>query len=1784
MKKLLTFLAISTFATTSVALPLLIFNNKTSLDKLTFNNLYSSESNYVQAPTFSVGKTWDPNSSHTPWIWTTKPRFIKYKEETRPKYIFDEGGVIYTDGDETETINKPVYSIFYKDSNIDGWNQETGSTETQNNYGKNIQSYYALTGEIELTELGFSSLDDLIQNIFEISLTFDIKRYYIEKDLYDSTYVRNVTPNAYNSVYLPPGGGNGFSFNAVDSYDLDIYSDLSKHHSTITKTFKLNEIKNQINEWIKLDHFERNESHLKGRGTWDEFVKFEFENNKLKIFTKSQLISETWSYKELIFVAGKTLIDKIEIQPNFKYWDNLIQEDKIYHLNKFTFNSETSDVISDEKSYKVGTGEKTKSNKELVLDKFKEELNSFKSRNYSSLTETFFNRAFPNFDEMLDDRYLESHLKFEKNKVILPINSTVKWPFTERPFNIPTQFELPVEINFNPTSFSSEINNKFNQLSSDINIIADYSTDITDQTIKNEVINKDEITGQTYGSNLYTNNTLVHKIIEDRIQKLFIEPIKNNFLEEDLNKLFEHTISFDTIKKRIKINFISNSKYKKDILDIENNKVKTIYINYNVSGSTEFNKKITLGNGLTLESGKYFDTKTNKFIRDIPEIKETQTNPNPELNTKPKTYIYHSDVTLEWKSDDPSDVLVVNGEIKEPSDNNTFRETFNIPLINKWNDETKKEWNIQITSKKPERKQKIDYQFVIRIEPVVKENLEIKNLGWKPDKEADKNSKEYNQWLITQEFLFDKDGNRQPNPKFVPNLNPKTGFISNFIFIRHNTTDPTKNWEYNNFPTDLVDKDDKYVFDGLNLDNTSEVKKRYEKLEKGFIAEVLVTRGGIDHLFADKKNNLIEKIEKIKVDPKTFNDINDNNSPVLVNSHNNNSIGGLWHYRITLKDYIKPEYDEKGIQTVPSPIDKIIKPTEYLLGTTIHKYVYIDHKYTDNVDTNFDPKLELYLKDFLSLKDFKQLQENGKNSQWKFKNFWQTSQAKHFIAFYSNLGMSTSEIKKLDYEQIVYLWKKYISSIIQSKSSDLVNVVKRDLRQIEDLNLKLVKNKTEAKKLIEDHILRNFNWLSETKITLDDLNIQIVNSFGQVKELNENNISDDFINFDKSNKNKKMSIQVSTSDFSTILKRNQFKVFTVTNSLYDLTSLNDFSFYDINTNFDKLTEQDIRKFITNTISSQINSKYNKSIIKNKKQDEDITLTLGKDYQFFLAKKEETDQLLEKRIKNNQTFASQKINDSFTKGKSSNYRIVIYALENSQYISSSNKKWFINDDKKFNAPSTIFEQLDIKELFKITDLGWINKKQYEDITDLDLMNKLIELNKNNIKKLGYDSLSSEEFLNELNLVKNKEERAGRNRFIRNYTFDIISKNNSKIFKGTLTGKFQSPNNTNIVDKARIDNIFKHNTIIRVKKIEQPESKEYFWNKIIEHFNDIISRLTFKPEKDEFDIEIQKKSNSYYEIIITAKNENKHFTGSTNIFFIEDSTIDEIIKPKLPDEDKSPEPGYNEFSPDDSDSSRDDDSTNRRYENKPGNNSSRNPDSRTPDSNSNRDDSSSNGSGSENGTSSNSTNPSNEDQPGDYVSPYKPGNGSRTDNGNSTEDSNNRNNGENPQGDENKPGNNSGDNSSRNPDSRTPGSNSNRDDSSSNGSGSENGSRSGNENGTSSNPANSSNEDQPGDYVSPYKPGNISPESGTNTDDKWWEKEDNTLEPTPKPKEPEDKIKPEDKWILGLTKKDRNWIIAAGVLTLGVSWVISYFWWKRRKLIKKNKVIKTTNKKKKDKKLK
>ncbi|WP_019269313.1 hypothetical protein [Mycoplasma capricolum] len=400
-------------------------------------------------------------------------------------------------------------------------------------------------------------------------------------------------------------------------------------------------------------------------------------------------------------------------------------------------------------------------------------------------------------------------------------------------------------------------------------------------------------------------------------------------------------------------------------------------------------------------------------------------------------------------------------------------------------------------------------------------------------------------------------------------------------------------------------------------------------------------------------------------------------------------------------------------------------------------------------------------------------------------------------------------------------------------------------------------------------------------------------------------------------------------------------------------------------------------------------------------------------------------------------------------------------------------------KNFINPNTNSQQIDIKELFKVTDLGWINKKQYEKITSLDLMNKLLEVNKERLKTLTYDNYNSEKFLKEIDIVKGKEEIVGDNKLIRNHTFDIISKKNSKVFKGTLTGKFQTPNSTNLVNKIKIDDIFIHNTIIKIKKIEKPNDKNYFWEEINKHFKEIISRLTHKPNRNEFDIEIKKINDIQYQITITAKNENKHFTGSTNIFFIEDSTIDEIIKPELPDEDKTPKPGYDDFSPDDSDSSRDNDSTNRRDENTPGNNS-------------NRDGSSTNRSGN---------------------------------------------------GDDSRPG---------------------------------------NKNGTSSNPTNPSNEEQPRDYVSPYKPGNISPESGTNTNDKWWEKEDDTLEPIPTPKEPEDKIKPEEKWILGLTKKDRNWIIAAGVLTLGASWVITYFWWRRRKLIKKNKVIKISNKNNKSKK--
>ncbi|QVK02394.1 hypothetical protein I7636_02265 [Mycoplasma mycoides subsp. capri] len=916
-------------------------------------------------------------------------------------------------------------------------------------------------------------------------------------------------------------------------------------------------------------------------------------------------------------------------------------------------------------------------------------------------------------------------------------------------------------------------------------------------------------------------------------------------------------------------------------------------------------------------------------------------------------------------------------------------------------------------------------------------------------------------------------------------------------------------------------------------------------------------------------------------------------------SKNNNTIGGLWHYRITLKDYIEPKFDSNGIQKVDSPIDKILGVTNYKPGTTIHKYVWIDHSFTDDVPQpnnkpeNIDETSKKYSTDFLGLDKFKSLQNPNNGRNWKFKDFWQTSQAKHFIGYYANLGITTDNLKQLDYEQLVYLWKKYVTEVLQKGSYESIVGIKQELQKINDLNLKLIKNKTEVVNKIKQHILDQVKELTDDRVNIDDLDIKVENN-SLLKELNENNIPSSFVNFDNSPENKKLIVKVGASDLSTILKKDKVQIFTVTNSLYDLTSLNNFLFFDINVNFDKLDEQDITKFITSSVSNQINSKYNKSLLLNKTTSEDITLTLGKDYQFFLAKKEESEQELNQKIKNKLSFSSQNIRNFFKKNNNSSYRIVAYALDKSQYISSSNKNWFINDDKRFSTPNINNQQLDIKELFKKTNLGLIYKPKYQQISSAEIMNKLIELNKEYLKELGYDKYSATQFLNELEIVKVQEEKTSSNRYLRNYTFDLISKRNSQNFKGTLTVRFQSPNDTNIVDKIKIDDIFIHNTIVKLKEIPTEADVNYFWQNIVDYFKETISRLTHKPEQNGFNIILNKIKNKQYVVSITAKNENEHFTGTTNINFIEDSSIDEVIKPELPDEDKSPKPGYDNFSPDGSDSSRDNDSTNRRDENKPGNNSgdnsSRNPDSRTPGSSSNRDNSSSNNNGTndsrsnnENGTSSNPANSSNEDQPGDYVSPYKPGNGSRTDSGASTDEINNKNNGENTQGDENKPGNNSGDNSSRNPDSGTPDSNSNRDGSSSNSNGT-NDSRSGNENGTSSNPTNSSNEDQPGDYVSPYKPGNGFPNNGTNTEDKWWEKEDEIVQPTPSPKKPENEIKPEDKWILGLTKKDRNWIIAAGVLTLGIGWVISYFWWRRRKLIKKNKVIKTTNKKKKDKKLK
>lgn len=154
-----------------------------------------------------------------------------------------------------------------------------------------------------------------------------------------------------------------------------------------------------------------------------------------------------------------------------------------------------------------------------------------------------------------------------------------------------------------------------------------------------------------------------------------------------------------------------------------------------------------------------------------------------------------------------------------------------------------------------------EYKVTYVIKQVVP-NLKLKWYAWDPENNID------------QHNLITPGTPDHPNPSYNPDVNPKTGTISQIMWVKHKAQFP--------FPLDPIDN---------NGD------KRTTDFNKGLIAEGSVSGMGVNQTFND---NWIKTITREKVDPITLQSIS---SPVTINSDEQSwqyfSDSGTWHYVIS---------------------------------------------------------------------------------------------------------------------------------------------------------------------------------------------------------------------------------------------------------------------------------------------------------------------------------------------------------------------------------------------------------------------------------------------------------------------------------------------------------------------------------------------------------------------------------------------------------------------------------------------------------------------------------------------------------------------------------------------------------------------------------------------------------------------------------------------------------------------------------------------------------------------
>lgn len=529
---------------------------------------------------------------------------------------------------------------------------------------------------------------------------------------------------------------------------------------------------------------------------------------------------------------------------------------------------------------------------------------------------------------------------------------------------------------------------------------------------------------------------------------------------------------------------------------------------------------------LEIRPGKVVDLNDlSKTTVDIPELIN---------NEGDQTFIFHNAVNVSFSANKNEKLLINNKETEV------------------WNDI----FIATLTDGRNENSSIIEgnNKYVISVEvdgeESFKRTIEINSLnpivdfqwmGWDPQPDSgDKNK--YDQWVLTQEYL-----NGQENPLYDPYIDPKTGTRTQTIFVNERPlNDPF-----------LIDPKDRY---GQTIDSPEN-----DDIQRwGYLAEAYVVNKGIKYLF-DKQTALqFADIERVEIDPKTFEEIGERQA-IDVTKDVQFSKPGTWHYIFYLKDHVSQEM--WGDNTIYNPpINKSIEATK---GTTIHKIITLDSEQ------------ESYRR-FLDLEDSK---KNSNIHEW-----FTTSPGGHLRMFMvsNNLINNETILETIKYEELVNYWRQYVSAAINGHMTYDPELDERiDLNQEPPIYFPMrATNVEDARNTITRKIKKEMFKFGGSSFEKDYV---IESSEGHIPF--EQIDLTKFSSISNSNPLEELDLKVIPTASSLILKENTSVAIQINNNInYDedlLINLSDVRINSFNANFTNASEEVKENFFNNYLLAYV---------------------------------------------------------------------------------------------------------------------------------------------------------------------------------------------------------------------------------------------------------------------------------------------------------------------------------------------------------------------------------------------------------------------------------------------------------------------------------------------------------------------------------------------------------------------------------------------------------------------